>query len=331
MPKEIKKKFKIKKKIYNHKNNKNFNYSDKRYIKYLKDCFSDKRTSFDDAIKLSYPWFFPPNYKRNSRDEDSIFNQKIRDKKIIHKYVFPAGGLFKDISKGLRKLLKQRGIKIKLNKPLKFNKLNKDIYYDGFDDLNNSKNIKIICIPVKPLSMSIIDNKVKKNIKLNPIKYFTGLVEIKNFRRSNLDNFAEIITASKFAVGLKRIALYSDIFNITGKKIYQIEFLEHQNKTDLEQQIKDILFLMSKFIEFKDTKKFENNIRLIGFNFIRNAFRPKKNEINLITKKTIKFFDNKKDVIFPRQITWPINSNKHFIYANNDYKKIIKKNLIKKI
>ena len=128
-PKEIKKKFKIKKKIYNHKNNKNFNYSDKRYIKYLKDCFSDKRTSFDDAIKLSYPWFFPPNYKRNSRDEDSIFNQKIRDKKIIHKYVFPAGGLFKDISKGLRKLLKQRGIKMK-EKVVKFLK---DNGYNPYD------------------------------------------------------------------------------------------------------------------------------------------------------------------------------------------------------
>ena len=83
---------------------------------------------------------------------------------------------------------------------------------------------------------------------------------------------------------------------------------------------------MTKFIKFKNKRKLEN-LNLIGYSFVRNAFRPKKSEINNLTKQTIEFFKKKKNIIFPRQITWPINSNKHFIYANEDYKKIIKKKL----
>ncbi len=233
--------------------------------------------------------------------------------------------MFENISKGLKKLLKRKNIKIKLNKPLKFIKCQNDIFFDGYKDLNNKENFKIICIPVKPLSLSIVDDKIKKN-KLTPIKYFTGLVEVKNFLKSDFDNFTEVITSSEFAFGLKRISLYSDIFNIKSKKIYQIEFLEHLSEPQIERQLKSILILMTKFIKFKNKKKLEN-MNLIGYSFVRNAFRPKESEINNLTKQTIEFFKTNKNIIFPRQITWPINSNKHFIYANEDYKKIIKKKL----
>ena len=98
-PNEIKKKFKISdKKICYQDLKKDLKYSEKKYVKYLKNCFSDNRTSFSDAIQLTYPWFFPPNYKEYSVDEGSVFNQKIREKKIIHKYIFPEGGLFENIS-----------------------------------------------------------------------------------------------------------------------------------------------------------------------------------------------------------------------------------------
>ena len=326
-PEDIKKKYKFRKKNFYFINKKSFTYLDKQYIKYLKNCFSDKRTSFDDAIILSYPWFFPPNYKSNSKDEASIFNQKIRDKKIIHKYAFPDGGLFRNISEKLKKFLKLKGIKVKLNKPIKFVEKNKIIFFKGYKELNNSEYLKIICIPVKPLSISLINNKTKKTNSLSPIKYFTGLIEVKNFFKSDLDKFTEIITASELAFGLKRISLYSDILKIDDKKIYQIEFLEHLNKPDIEKQLKNILYLISKFIYFKDKNKLEKNMKIIGYSFVRNVFRPKKSDINLITKTTTKFFDKKKEILFPRQITWPINSNKHFIYANEDYKKIIKKKL----
>ena len=56
--------------------------------------------------------------------------------------------------------------------------------------------------------MSIVDDNITKN-KLTPIKYFTGLVEVKKFLKSDFDNFTEVITSSEFALGLKRISLYS--------------------------------------------------------------------------------------------------------------------------
>ena len=146
-PKDIIKKFNISEKNICYKNKKtDLNKLEKKYIRYLKNCFSDNRTSFNDAIDLSYPWFFPPNYKEYSKDEGFIFNQKIREKKIDHKYVFPEGALFENISKGLKELLKKNRIKVVLNKPVKFSKKNKKIIFEGYKLLNNPKNLKIICI-----------------------------------------------------------------------------------------------------------------------------------------------------------------------------------------
>ena len=78
---------------------KNLNLLDKKYLKYLKANFSDNRTSFDDTVNLSYPWFFTPNYKIKSNDEAAIFNEKVRKGELRHKYVFPKKGLFSEISK----------------------------------------------------------------------------------------------------------------------------------------------------------------------------------------------------------------------------------------
>lgn len=174
--------------------------------------------------------------------------------------------------------------------------------------------------------MSIIDDKVKK-IKLKSIKYYTGLVEIKNFIKSDLDKYTEIITASNAALGLKRISSYSDIFEVGKKKIYQIEFVDHLAIPNIKKQIKNILLLMSKFIKFKNEKNFKKNINLIGYQFVRNIFAPNEKDLKFIKKKVINFFDKKKEIIFPRQILWPINTNKHFIYAAEDYEKKIKNKL----
>jgi len=54
---------------------------------------------------------------------------------------------------------------------------------------------------------------------------------------------------------------------------------------------------------------------------VRNIFHPSKKHIDKITSSTTKFFKDKKNIIFPRQITWPINANKHLLYAKEDYAK----------
>lgn len=321
-PKKILNKFNIKKKKVTLNPNQNIDYLNRKYLRYLTDNYFGKENNINYTISSSYPWFFPPNYNILSNDEAALFNKKIRQKKIKHAFVFPEKGHFSEISKALKVILKKRNINIKLNKPIEFYNRGEEIFFGKDKDLQNSENKKIICIPVKPLSDSIKSQILAP--KLTPIKYFTGLIEINNFVKDDLDKFCEIIVSSEFAFGLIRISQYSDIFKIKNKKIYQIEFVQHSNENDVDLQIKKILNLLSNFIFFKDEKS-KKNMKLIGYTWVRNIFRPDKRYINKITSDTIKFFKNKKNIIFPRQITWPINSNKHLLYAEEDYTKKIKK------
>ena len=298
---------------------KNIKYLNRNYLKYLTSNYFGKDVSYKNTISLAYPWFFPPNYDLASNDEGSIFNSKIRKKKIKHSFVFPSKGIFFDIALSIKELLKKEKIKVELNKPIKFFKRKKFISYEGYPELNNSNNNKIICVPVVPLTYSFGQQKI--NIPLKPVKYYTGLIEVKNYIKSDIDKFTEIVTSSEFAYGLTRISLYSDVFNIK-KKIYQIEFIEHLNETNPDIQVKKIINLISNFIKFKNEKK--SNIKLIGYSFVRNIFRPSKKLIDDLSKKSVNFFKDNNNVIFPRQITWPINSNKHLHYATEDYNKIIK-------
>lgn len=328
-PLNILNKFKIKKKKVTLDPIKSLNYLNKNYLRYLTDNYFGKENSIKYTISASYPWFFPNNYDIISNDEAAIFNRKTRKKKIKHAFVFPKKGHFSEISNALRVILQKNNITIELNKPINFIKKNKRIFFEGYDSLNNSKYKKIICIPVKPLNESIKKEKLNKSNKkkiipiLKPIKYYTALIEIKNYIKSELDKFCEIIVSSEYAYGLIRISQYSDVFNIKNKKIYQIEFIEHSEKANINEQINDIMELFKNFISFKNTSS--KNIKLIGYSWVRNIFRPNQKDIKKITSSTISFFKNKKNIIFPRQITWPINSNKHLLYAEEDYKKKILK------
>ena len=321
-PKNILSKFKIKKKKVKLNPLKNIKYLNKSYLRYLIDNYLGNDFSIEDSISLTYPWFFPPNYNILSSDEGSLFNNDIRQKKIKHSFTFPEKGHFSEISKALKVILKKKNIIVKLNKPIKFYKSKNNIFFEGDKILENRKAKKIICIPVKPLNDSI---KNTINLpRLKPIKYFTGLIEVKNFIKSDLDKFCEIIVSSEFAFGLRRVFEYSDIFNLKNKKIYQFEFSEHSKEKDIDLQVDKIIGLLSNFISFKNQKN-SQNIKLIGYSMVRNIFTPKQKHIDKITSSTIKFFKNKNNIIFPRQITWPINSNKHLLYAQDDYTKKIAK------
>ena len=321
-PKKILNKFKIKKANVNLDPKKNIKYLNKNYLRYLINNFFGKNVKIEYSINSAFPWFFPKNYNIISNDEGAIFNKKIREKKIKHAFVFPKNGLFSIISKSLKILLKKYNIKVKLNNPIQFEKNNDNISFKGNEKLNLSENKKIVCIPVVPLSYSI--NLQKFNLKLKPIKYFTCLVEIRNDVKNELDKFCEVITSSELAYGLTRVSQYSEIFNIKNKKIYQIEFIEHPKEKDIDLQIKKIMKLLSKFIIFKDRNNLKN-INLIGFSLVRNVFRPSEKYINKLSLETNKYFRNQKNIVFPRKITWPINSNKHLLYAEKDYKdKILK-------
>ena len=293
------------------------------YLYYLKNNLGDNRLKIKNSFSLIYPWFFSPNYKIKSNDEGALFNQKIREKKITHSFLFPKSGLFRSISQALKIFLTKNHIDVKKNTYVNFTKSDKKVFIESHQKLNKKKDIKIICVPVVPLASSIKDSSFK-NKKLFPIKLYTGLLKINNVETSEINKYCETIVSSEFAYGLRRISLYSEVMNKKEKgHIYQIEFVEHKKYKDIEQQIKQIIKLIIKFIKFKKSSN-QKNIKFIGYVFLRNIFSPDQKIIDGLATKVEYFFKDSKNIFFPRKITWPINSNKHMEYANIDYKNKIK-------
>jgi hypothetical protein len=296
------------------------------YLNYLKNNLADNRLKIKNSFSLIYPWFFPANYKIKSKDEGAIFNQKIREKKIKHSFLFPKSGLFRSISEALKIFLAKNHIEVKKKTYVNFTKSDKKIFIESRQKLNKKRDIKIICVPVVPLANSIKDLS-SKNEKLTPIKLYTGLLKIKNVETSEINKYCEIIVSSEFAYGLRRISLYSEVMNKNKNDyIYQIEFVEHKKYKDITQQIKQIIKLIIRFIKFKKSSN-HKNIQFIGYVFLRNIYSPDQKIIDGLATKVESFFLDSKNIFFPRKITWPINSNKHMIYANIDYKIKIKKQI----
>ena len=288
----------------------------------------DRKASFKNLISLIYPWFFPNNYSLNLKDEGNIFNNDIRKKKIEHAFVFPKNGLFSTLGKVFQDLLKKKSISFLKNHSFEFKKKNKEIliYKNGEQKKIQKDHLYILCTPIIPLSFSI--KEYLKNLKLKPIKMYSGLIKIKlknSKKKLILDSFMEIIVSSEHAKGLKRIANFSAI-NSLHEKVYQFEFVEHSSYSDLDHQIKTIENFIVKILEKKiDCKIFS---KIIDVKFIRNSFSPKKSHIEHLRKNVELFFKNSRHIKLFRSITWPINTNKQFLYAQEDFYKII--HLIKK-
>lgn len=329
-PLKLKEKFKLsfKQKKYNFnsiKLNKKNNY----YLRYIKNNIYQKDIELKKCIGSLYPWFFPPNYKFPSRDEGKIFQENIRSKKIKHSFTLPESGLFNSISKALHKLIVKKNIRVILNQKISFYKKNKKLYFNH-DFLNQKKDIKIICVPVIPLLNSIENSKIISKVikKFKPKKIYTGLVEIKEMNNKNFSNYMETIVSSEKARGLTRISNYSLGKNIK-KNIFQIEFIENDHYKSLDEQALSIVNLLNSF--FYSDKNKSKNVNLIGYKFIRNIFFPDLKLIDKLSNFSKNYFNIRKDnILFPRQITWPININKHFLFSNIDYNKQIKK-ILKKI
>ena len=137
-------------------------YLNKNYLKYLTTNYFGKDVSYKNTISSAYPWFFPPNYDLTSNDEGSVFNCKIRKKKINHSFVFPSNGIFFDITLSIKELLKKEKIKVVLNKPIKFYQASSS---DMFGD--NYKNKCTEKTPFNPTSPYAISKLSAHQITIN--------------------------------------------------------------------------------------------------------------------------------------------------------------------
>jgi len=75
----------------------------------------------------------------------------------------------------------------------------------------------------------------------------------------------------------------------------------------------------------KNNKKINIKFKIIGFKFLRYIFSPKNKILNDLVTKFDRLFKNQKNIIIPRYITWPINTNKQYLFSKIDISSIEKK------
>ena len=314
-PNRIIKKYKLKPQVLKVNNRNSFNIN-KKYIKYLHKNLGNN-LEIENTLQLIYPWFFPNNYRTLTKDEGLNFLDKVRTKKINHTYYVPLQNLFANMINLIKKKLIKEKIKIYLNKDIKFFR-NKE----GEVEVNLGKKkmhgISIVTLPIFSVISSILDYDIKvKKLKKN--KYYTALV--KADKSNILNDFSEIIVSSHKTKGLRRISNYS-FLNDLKSNIYQFEFLEDPKFKSVEIQINSYINEITKIINLNTNQNIV--IKLVGFKFLRYIFSPKNKYLNDLIIKLEKYFKKSSKVFIPRNITWPINTNKQYIFSETDVPKILK-------
>lgn len=291
---------------------------DQKYIKFIHNNLGNN-FEIENTIQLIYPWFFPNNYTVDSRDEGSKHLNNVRKNKIKHSYYVPKKGLFQEIKNPILKKLKKEGIKIYLNKNIS---LIKEKNFSVFCDEKKLDGKSIITLPVFTILNSIKNNRFKLP-KIIPHKYYTALIRLSD--KNILDNYLEVIVSSEKLKGLRRISNYSFIKK-DKNYIYQIEFIEDKNYKNIDLQIKSYVEGLRSIIKMnKNNKKINIKFKIIGFKFLRYIFSPKNRILNDLVTKFDRLFKNEKNIIIPRYITWPINTNKQYLFSKIDINSIEKK------
>ena len=280
----------------------------KNMLKLVSFCSKRYNKNINEYKHLIMPWFLPKEYKIISNDEGDIFRQKVRDKKIDFKYAIPKKKLFKVFQKSFLVFLKKKGVKIKLNTSINFDKKN-------FTVIENRKKIFCeknffnriyFCAPLAFLLRSI---NYKHFLGLNKYKrYFINAL----FRVEKKMDFTEMICLNKKFKSLSRISILKN-----KKNILQIELIRDQEKFDFKENEKLKL-------ELKKIFKFKSDPILLGFKTSRLMFWPSKKwntkAVDII-KGWKKNFNSKINI---RYSFGPINMAKAWIYSIEDSKKINK-------
>ena len=145
-------------------------------------------------------------------------------------------------------------------------------------------------------------------------KYYTALIKVN--KKSVINNYLEMIVSSSKMKGLRRLSNYS---LIRGRKdyIFQLEFVENNYFNNVNLQIFSYIEELKKIIILNNKNNKNIKIKLINYKFLRFIFSPKNKDIQKLSKKISSFFKNTSNIILPREITWPINTNKQYFFFKN--------------
>ena len=313
-PKEIIENFKLEDKLIKLEPKEVKKKINKEYIKYLYSNLGDN-LELENTLQLIYPWFFPNNYRSNINDEGSIYLDKIRTKQIKHNYYIPLNGLFNSFKSLIIRKLKKNKINILLNKNIS---IKKNFFLETYCENKKLSGLTVLTLPIFSI-IPILEGFKFKLPKIKSQKYYTALIEVN--QKTEINDFLEIIVSSSKLKGFRRLSNYSLIKNYK-KNIFQIEFVQNNFFENIKFQLESYIKELEKIIQIKKKSKIDIKIKLIDYKFLRLIFSPKNQDIIKITKKVSSVFKNKSAIILPREITWPINTNKQYFFANNDIKKI---------
>ena len=315
-PEQIIKKFNFENKLTKIRPDEIVKKIDKNYIDYLHINLGDN-LELENTLQLIYPWFFPNNYRSSLKDEGSIFLDKIRSKKIKHSYFTPTNGLFESLKLNIIKKLKEKNISIFLKKDITLKKEKNLIAYCEKKKLSG---LNILTLPIFSI-IPIIDGFKLKLPNIKSQKYYTALIKVN--KKSVINNYLEMIVSSSKMKGLRRLSNYS---LIRGRKdyIFQLEFVENNYFNNVNLQIFSYIEELKKIIILNNKNNKNIKIKLINYKFLRFIFSPKNKDIQKLSKKISSFFKNTSNIILPREITWPINTNKQYFFSKIDTKMIRK-------
>lgn len=252
------------------------------------------KNNIKSKLQMIYPWFYPNNYDLISSDEGTSFNSLIRNKSINYSYFFPENILFEEVRDKIKKYIKKSKINLFLNHQIDFNKI------------ITKKTLNVICIPVPFLLDK--NNKTFSNFQkdLKPQNYFISLFK---FKKTYKNNFTEIIILSSLLPGFRRVSFQK----YKNDNLLVVEFnIKNELDTKLIKDKHKILFKILK-IRQKD-------VEFIGNKFVRKIFNSDSGSMDNIIQNVYSKFNQNQNTLLPRIITWPINTNKQFLFAKDDVK-----------
>ena len=213
--------------------------------------------------------------------------------------------------------MKEKNISIFLKKDITLKKEKNLIAYCEKKKLSG---LNILTLPIFSI-IPIIDGFKLKLPNIKSQKYYTALIKVN--KKSVINNYLEMIVSSSKMKGLRRLSNYS---LIRGRKdyIFQLEFVENNYFNNVNLQIFSYIEELKKIIILNNKNNKNIKIKLINYKFLRFIFSPKNKDIQKLSKKISSFFKNTSNIILPREITWPINTNKQYFFSKIDTKMIRK-------